>query len=100
MITPRLSRPMMVQRRAWDVVGTVASIGSTYHIKRGRMFVYNTRWYATSSTGHRSCRRQRNPPLSAHQGAGQTGRAFRGEVPYYRFRPEQLHQLGNLLDLR
>src|SRR6266851_7038158 len=101
MITPRLSSPMIVQRRVWEEVGTaVASIGSTYHIKRDRMFVYNTRWYATSSTGHRSCRRQRNPPLSTHQGTGQTRRAFRREVPNYRFRSEQLHQLGNLLDIR
>ena len=56
--------------------------------------------YAHPRVGHRARRRQGNPALSADQGARQAGGPVRRQVPDHRFRPEQLHQLGHLLDLR
>ena len=69
----------------------------------------STRWprdrgdpqrHETSRARHRSRRREGHSPLSPHQGARQAGRSVRGQVPHRRLRPQQLHQLGPLLDLR
>ena len=50
--------------------------------------------------GVRARRREGNPPLSADQGTRQAGGPVRRQVPDRRFRSEQPHQLGHLLDLR